>query len=124
MEERAANDFVYSDPVRAAEVITGWVDGRTGELRNLLRDGDPKVGVDTPKCYAMEQKPKCSERATAERMAVGAPRIQRTSKFQDLPIFSGRTHFSAGGKVKVGCKSATRGMAECTVVRVDGGGCW
>lgn len=43
MEERSANEFVFSDPVRAAEVISGWVEGRTRDLRALLREGDVKV---------------------------------------------------------------------------------
>lgn len=43
MEERSANAFTFSDPVRAAEVISGWMDGRAGDLRTLLRERDAKV---------------------------------------------------------------------------------
>lgn len=45
MEERAASGFVYSDPVHAAEVLAGSIDGRTRELRASLRGVDHKVGV-------------------------------------------------------------------------------
>lgn len=47
MEERAAapGGFVHSDPVKAAENLGGWVDGRAEEVRAFLRERDPKVRV-------------------------------------------------------------------------------
>ena len=42
MEERASG-FVHSDPVKAAELLAGWVDGRAGEVRAFLRERDQKV---------------------------------------------------------------------------------
>lgn len=45
MEERATapGGFVHSDPVKAAENLGGWVDGRAEEVRAFLRECDPKV---------------------------------------------------------------------------------
>lgn len=48
MEERAAaapEGFVHSDPVKAAENLAGWVDGRADQVRTFLRERDPKVCV-------------------------------------------------------------------------------
>lgn len=47
MEERAANDFGFSDPVHAAEIFGSWVDGRVSELRAFLQGKDIKVGAST-----------------------------------------------------------------------------
>ena len=46
MEERATapGGFVHSDPVRAAELLAGWVEGRAGQVRAFLRERDVKVG--------------------------------------------------------------------------------
>ena len=46
MEERATapGGFVHSDPVRAAELLAGWVEGRAGQVRAFLRERDIKVG--------------------------------------------------------------------------------
>lgn len=44
MEERASNEFVYSDPVYAAEGLARWVDGRTGDIKAVLRENDVRVG--------------------------------------------------------------------------------
>lgn len=46
MEERATapGGFVHSDPVRAAELLAGWVAGRAGQVRAFLRERDAKVG--------------------------------------------------------------------------------
>lgn len=45
MEERASTPggFIHSDPVRAAELLAGWVEGRAGEVKAFLRERDPKV---------------------------------------------------------------------------------
>ena len=45
MEERSADAFRFSDPVRAAELISGRMDGRAGELRTFLREQDIEVIV-------------------------------------------------------------------------------
>lgn len=42
MEERAT-EFPYSDPIRASEIVAGWVDGRTAEVREVLRCRDIQV---------------------------------------------------------------------------------
>eukprot|EP00752_Nemacystus_decipiens_P006497 g5850.t1 len=44
MEERATTPggFVHSDPVRAAELLSGWVEGRAGQVRAFLRERDVK----------------------------------------------------------------------------------
>lgn len=44
MEERAG-EFPYSDPVRAAEILGGWVEGRIDILRAELRQRDNEVGT-------------------------------------------------------------------------------
>lgn len=46
MEERATapGGFIHSDPVRAAELLAGWVEGRAGQVRAFLRERDLKVG--------------------------------------------------------------------------------
>lgn len=43
MEERAANDFIYSDPSRATEILANWIDGHVDEANALLKEGDFKV---------------------------------------------------------------------------------
>lgn len=43
MEERST-EFPNSDPVRAAEILRGYVEGRTDPLRAELRDRDIQVG--------------------------------------------------------------------------------
>lgn len=42
MEERTA-EFPYSDPIRAAELVAGRVEGGTGGLRTTLRENDAQV---------------------------------------------------------------------------------
>lgn len=51
MEERAnaPGGFVHSDPVRAAELLAGWVEGRAGQVRAFLRERDLKVGTEGSK---------------------------------------------------------------------------
>lgn len=46
MEERAnaPGGFIHSDPVKAAENLASWVDGRADQVRAFLRERDLKVG--------------------------------------------------------------------------------
>lgn len=44
MEERASNEFVYSNPFNAAAVLARGMDGRVGDIRAVLRENDAKVG--------------------------------------------------------------------------------
>lgn len=54
MEERSSSEFPYSDPVRAAELLTGCIRGQEDEVRATLRKGDEKVR--NKRVYAAEDQ--------------------------------------------------------------------